>query len=214
MKRRVLTVLLAVLLFCVSFGVCAGTTQHITLTSFGDAVMLSATDAPAVWECPSLQAGEALREPGTLVLTNESNVARTISLDYVALPFDDDDALAYLNYVNITVREGSRVLYDGPYARINDKGGLDLHYALQPKTAVTLSVDLRCDYAFRGTKTGFEDGKLIDWKFYTVLESETEDKAEAFNDPALRDILIAAGVAILLLVGVGVYEIIRRKQLK
>ncbi len=212
MKRRLLTICLAALLFCVSLTVCAGTTQHITLTSFGDAVMLTATDAPAAWECPSLQAGEALRDAGTLTLTNETDAARTISLEYVALPYDNDTALEYLNHVNITVREGARVLYDGPYTRINDKNGLVLHYALQPKTAVDLSIDLRCDYAFRGTKTGLEDGTLIDWRFYTVMEAEAESKAEAFVDPALREILIAAIVALLLLVGVGAYEIVRRKR--
>lgn len=212
MKRRLLTICLVALLFCTSLGVCAGTTQQIKLTSFGDAVMLSATEAPAAWECPSLKAGEALREAGTLTLSNESDITRTISLDYVALPYDNNTALDYLNHINITLRDGSRVLYDGPYTRINDKNGLNLNYALQPRTAVALSVDLRCDYAFRGSETGFEDGTLIDWKFYTVLESETENKTEAFNDPALREILIAAAIAILLLVGVGVYEIIRRKQ--
>lgn len=212
MKRCICAICLTVLLLSLSFGVCAGTTQNIALTSFGDAVMLSAKEAPAAWECPELRAGEALRNAGTLKLSNETNATRTISLEYVALPYDNDEALEYLNHVNITIREGAHVLYDGTYTRINDKNGLVLHYALQPHTAVDLSIDLRCDYAFHGAKTGFEDGALIDWKFYTVMETEVENKAEAFSDPALREIILAAVVALLLLVGVGVYEIVKRQK--
>lgn len=195
--------------------VSAADTQRVVLTSFGDALMLTAEEAPAAWELPDLKSGEALSEPGTLILANDTNTTHTITLDYVALPFDNTTALSYLNHLYITVRDGETILYSGAYARINDENGLRLSYDLEAGEQVALSIDLRCDYTLLAGPTGFESDDVIDWKFYTVVETEVEDSekpAAAFSDPALREVLIAAGAAVVLLVGVGIYELIRRRK--
>ncbi len=210
MKRRI-CVIAVLLLLLTTFGVHAGTKQHIVLSSFNDTVMLSATEAPTVWECPTLAAGESLTHSGILQLENRTDTECILSLDHVALPYDNDEALDYLNHVHITVKDGTHTLYDGPYSRINDKDGLSLHYTLSPTESVMLTVDLRCDYTFTGKITGFENGTLLDWKFYTVLQKEAEQATTSFNDPALREIVIAAGVAAVLLIGVGVYDLWRRR---
>ncbi len=215
--KRILTFLcVLVLLACLStFGVAASADQHIVLSTFGESVMLTAKNAPAAWELPALKNGEALREASKLTLENATDAERRITLDHVALPYDNATALEYLNHLYITVRDGKTVLYNGTYSRINDEDGLKLDYTLAAGESVDLTIDLRCDYTFGGSATGFENGSVIDWKFYTVIRSEVPNKDKpsvAFDDPALREVLIAACLSVVLLVGVGVYEIIKKKR--
>ncbi len=216
MKRmKCLAVIVAVLLLAALPVAAVSNRQQITLSTFGDVLMLSAEKQPASWEIPSLRAGEAMNDAGSLVLANKTDKTYAITLDHVALPFDDTAALDYLNHLHITVRDGDAVLYSGAYSRINDDGGLRMSYELASGEEVALTVDLRCDYTFAGEKTGFEGNTVIDWKFYTAVRNEvpeSERPAAAFSDPALREILIAAAVAVLLLAGVGVYEILRRRR--
>ncbi len=216
MKRIIAYLCVLVLLASLSaFGVAAGADQHIVLSTFGESVMLTAKNEPTAWELPTLQNGEALREASTLTLENATDTERHITLDHVALPYDNATALEYLNHLHITVCKGKTVLYSGAYSRINDKDGLKLDCTLAAGESVDLTIDLRCDYTFSGSATGFENGPVIDWKFYTVIRSEVPNKDKpsvAFDDPALREVLIAACLSVILLVGVGVYEIIRKKR--
>lgn len=216
MKRKLCVVGLTVLLvFAGVLGVAAGTSQQVVLSTFGESLMLAAQQEPAAWELPTLRAGEALQTPGTLTLANQTDTAHTLTLDHVEFPFEDRAAMAYLDHLHITVSEDAHVLYDGAYSRINDADGLIYSCDLQPGESAQLTVALRCDYTFDGETTGFEDGTVIDWNFYTVVETAVaagDKPAAAFGDPALREVLIAAGAAVVLLGGVAVYEVIRRQK--
>lgn len=144
--------------------------QSVTLSQNEEGKQLlvsTENNRAAVWEIPNLKAGERLIEPGTLTLRNLTDEDANIALEYVALPYGDSNALIYLNHLNITVKEGDTVLYDGPYTRINDENGLTLDYTLAPNQAVVLTVDLRRDYTPIAV-TGFENGTMIDWKFVNV----------------------------------------------
>ena len=170
MKMMKLIACLAALLLVTALPVLAADHQSVTLSQSEEGKQLlvsTENNRAAVWEIPNLKAGERLIEPGTLTLRNLTDEEANIALEYVALPYGNSNALIYLNHLNITVREGDTVLYDGPYTRINDENGLKLDYTLAPNQAVVLTVDLRRDYMPIAV-TGFENGTMIDWKFVNV----------------------------------------------
>lgn len=218
MKKILLSVMLIALLLCLACPVSAlSKTQTVTISKLGNTVQPPVVSGEVtVWERPILRPGEEYTESGTLTIENKTDEPQTIELDHVALPFDNDAALSYLNHVYITVREGETVKYSGTYSRINDEGGLILSYTLPARTKVELTIDMRCEYTFSGSQTGFEGEDLIRWNFHHIanktVTKEEEKPAAAFSDPALREIMIAAGTAVILLVGVGVYEVIRRRR--
>ncbi len=187
-----------------------GTQQTVVLSQLGDALALTAEDAPAAWETPTLKAGEALTDAGLLTLKNTTNQTYTLRLDEVALPYGNTEALTYLNHLHLVLRQNGTVLYNGVYSRINDGGGLQYTCELEAGESAQLEVYLRCDYTAPDV-TGFEDGTLIDWKFYTVVTEEDEEPV-SFTDPALREVLIAAAIALALLGGVAAYEVVRRSK--
>lgn len=217
MKRLIVSLALIALLLCLALPVTAASkTQTVTISKLGNTVQAPVVSGEVtVWERPILRPGEEYTEAGTLVIENKTDEKQTIELDHVALPFDNDAALAYLNSVYITVREGDTVKYSGTYSRINDEDGLALSYTMPARTKVELTIDMRCEYSFIGSQTGFEGDDIIRWQFRHVATKAVPDEekpAAAFSDPALREILIAAGTAVILLVGVGVYELLRRRR--
>ncbi len=216
MKRRIVWLLVPVLLFACACGVGAASTQEVTYTPFGEATVLTVKNPPSAWEAPTLRAGEALAEPGLLTLHNGTEVPTTLVLDYVELPFGNRQALAYLNHVTVTVSRDAQVLYTGPYTRINDEEtGLSLRCELQPGETAAYQVNLRCDYGYVGEGTGFAQDEYIDWKFYAVDDVATqaqEQPAEPFDDPTVRELVLAVAVAVILLVGVALYEAWRRRN--
>ena len=214
MKRLLLTAVLAVLLFALPFSAAADSMQHITLSEFDGALMLSAQAAPTDWELVCLQAGESPTDSGVLVLENTTAAPRSITLSHIELPFNDAAAIAYLQNVTLTVRDGDTVLYSGPYTRANDENGLKFSYDLEPAQKVTLMVDVACAYTVDNAQIPAE-GVLADWKFYTVVKTPVQDDekvSSALTDPALREALVAVAAAAALLLGVGAYEIIKRRR--
>lgn len=208
-------VLIAIHLFLALPVDATSATQTVTLSQLGNSLMLNVSNEVTMWESPTLRPGEEYKEAGKLVIENKTDAPQTIELDHVALPFDNDTALSYLNHLYITVREGDTVKYHGTYSRINDEDGIVLSYTMPARSKVELSIDLRCEYSFDGALTGFEGDDIIEWKFRHVAAKTVpveEKPAAAFSDPALREILVAAGTAVILLVGVGVYEMLRRRR--
>lgn len=229
---------LAALLLLTALPVFAADRMYVTLSENENSKRLdvSSDDSRAVaWEIPTLEAGERLVEPGTITLRNLTDEDANIALDYVELPFDNANALIYLNHLNITVREGDAVLYDGPFSRINDEGGLALDYTLSPEQAVVLSVELRRDYAPLAV-TGFENDTMIEWRFVNVKEividpnptapSQTVTTAKPtakpttkpttaepteFDDPELAEVFLAVVAAAAVLALVFVVQRARRR---
>lgn len=216
MKRLIGWLLVPVLIFACTCGVGAASTQEVTYTPFGETAVLAVKNPPSAWEAPTLRAGEALDELGVLTLRNDTVSPATLVLDYVELPFGNRGALSYLNHVIITVSRGAEVLYTGPYTRINDEEtGLSLRCELESGETAIYQVALRCDYAYTGTDTGFAEDEYIDWKFYAVEEptaDAAEEPAEPLDDSTVRELVLAVAIAVILLVGVGAYEVWRRRS--
>ena len=188
--------------------------QQVTLTEFDGTTMLK-TEGVTMFEVPELLAGEQLTTPETLTLTNHSASEQRFVLEYVELPFENENSLAYLDYITVTVRQDNRVLYDGPYTYINDAdGGLSIDCLLAANESVTFTVDMKADFRLPDKLTGLAADERIAWRFVNVVQTPAEGLEnidEAFENSSLREILIAAGIAVLLLAGVGVYEILRRR---
>lgn len=212
MRKRIIIIgMVAALLFSLSVMVTAqtNTTQTIEITQQDTTVILAAKNPLAFWEQPSLKAGESYTAQGTLTLANNTQKKRTIALDTVKLPYDNEISLRYLNHLIIRICEGENVLFDGAYSTINNAGGLLLHRELEAGQSVVLTISLRCDYAYNN-EGGLADGEWLDWKFYTFTDA-VEPVVERFKDPALLEVAIAAGAAGLLLAGVLLFDKLRKK---
>ncbi|MBQ9964983.1 MAG: hypothetical protein IJP14_07690, partial [Clostridia bacterium] len=124
-----------------------GTAQTFELVALGDNTLaFKAQEEPAFWEHPTLKAGEYVEHAGAFIIHNKTTALQKIGLQSVQLPFENEEALRYLNHLTLTVKSGSTVLYEGPYSRINDNGGLSLNTELPANSSIAYTIGLRCDY--------------------------------------------------------------------
>ncbi len=205
MKKVLILTICAVFLCLTAIPAAAGSsTQLYDLGTLGDnTLVFTAENAATVWERPTLKAGEYTTTAGTLIVRNSTATEQKIGLRTVELPYDNEEALRYLNHVYITVRNGSTVLYEGAYSRINDDRDFTLNTVLPADAQVAYSIDLRCDYTYTGDGLAADD--LIEWEFYAVTETTDETKF-SFSDPALFEVLMACGIAAVLLGGIFLYD--------
>ena len=83
--------------------------------------LTSEDQTAAFWEYPQLTAGQTRRNGG-LTLINHSLGPVKVALDSVQFPYDNEEALTYLNALHLTIRDGDQVLYDGAFSRLGDDG--------------------------------------------------------------------------------------------
>jgi hypothetical protein len=194
-------ILIVALLLMMTFSVSAEpkiiTEQIVEATQDGETIVLTAKNDPAFWELPTIKSGESYAEQGSLILINNTNTRRTISLDSVKFPYEDEESLRYLNHLILRITDGERVLYHAPYSYINGANGFPLHRTLEAGQSATLSVSLYCDYAYTGE--GLAKDTWLDWKFYTFIE-KAEPIGDRLNDADVVGWLVAIGVSLVLLV--------------
>lgn len=75
----------------------------------------------ALWEQPILESGQS-GIVCEMTVTNGGKLPATLEMEPVPLPYHDEQAMTYLNYVmlKITDRETGEVLFHDSYAHIND----------------------------------------------------------------------------------------------
>ena len=222
MRKSLLVVLVCVLLFS-SLSVAAITIQEDTgdisnasqtfkmMASGSGDVVITAKKPPVIWEKPTLRSGEYMTRSSSLILQNATKNTQIVELETVELPYDNEDALRYLNHLTITVSNGNEVLYKGPYSRINDK---DSHFTLQAElpadSQIAYSISLSCDFQYTGT--GFDADDQIQWKFRTKTEvSDKADGSEKFTNPILLQVAVALGIALLLLGALTSYRYFKNR---
>ena len=159
-------------------------------------------DQPAIWEYPLIPAGQT-RRAGTLQLRNDSNVTVHLQLKQIELPYNDYDALAYLDALHITVTEGEQTLYDGSYSRIADADGLKLEIRnWAPGDTRELSIALRCPFSYAGDPA--EVSQEISWVFTAYGEQMGSNASDADQPPEeeldLTAIVVISGAGLLLLI--------------
>jgi len=81
-------------------------------------------DEGVFWELPSLLPGQ--RKDGRLRIYNTCQTDLEVEMQPVLLPYDDEPAMRYLMSLRTIIKEGDTLLYDGPYACLNDDNGLKI----------------------------------------------------------------------------------------
>lgn len=175
--KRLTALLLCFFLFSLSVAAAPATDQIIQLTSTNDVLSFVATEPTTYWESPALRAGETATISGKLTLVNNTNITRDIRFQYVRFPFQDEDALAYLNHLMLTIRQDDTVLYDGPYSCINNEDVKpSLGATLEPYASCSYTISLRCDYTYAESEP--LDREILEW----IFDAQIEPDADFSND--------------------------------
>lgn len=127
----------------------------------------------AFWEYPQLAPGQTMT--GRLTLVNRSGDTAVMRLDGMILPYDDPEALAYLNAVSIRIAQGDKVLYEGPYVRIADGWKAVEFPALPSGEGIVLDITAWCDYGYDGAVVP----GLVTWELGADIADTWEAPAPA-----------------------------------
>ncbi len=169
---------------------------------------------PTFWEYPQLRAGED-RVAGTMVVKNTGTRTASMVMEPVPLPYGDEQRMAYLDQLMLTVTEGDTVLYDNTYSHINDpEGGLHLSYEeMVPGEQHTYTIKLSCRYTYAGDVT--MDAIAMPWQFSARTVTTTYEGPQGF--PMWVWIMLgglAATMAVLVIITIirAVVRHIKRKK--
>ena len=147
--RKAIACLLMLGLVCLTAWPCAADTNRTWTTHDAGTVIQFIPDSQEAtfWEWPDLQNGA--HRTGTLVLKNTAAREMTVRMDGAWLPFDDHDALTYLNFITLTIKDDAgQVLFCDRYVRLAD-WQTEIG-TLAPQESVTWQVDMRCDFTYDG----------------------------------------------------------------
>ncbi len=214
MKRYALTawLLCVLMLLAAPMSVCAEQPESMETLSKTYTINFSETQGsidadpavPAFWEYPIFRNGESYTE-GTLVLTNNSQYPVTMELNEVVLPYGDSAKLAYLDNLDLVVKEGNKVIFDDTYAHVNDpEDGLRIKINnMSPGEKRIYTIKLNCHFDYEGDPNA--DVSQLTWAFGASTQTTT------YNQPNglplwLTIVLIVLGAAI---VAVGVIMVLR-----
>lgn len=149
MKKGIALAAMLLLLFAAALPAAALDIQRSwVINDLGQSVSFSPDSLEATfWEWPELEPGQTRR--GLLGVSNITERTVAVYLNGVALPFDNEQALTYLNFVTITIKNTSgAVLFSDRFVRLADwKAEVG---ELAPQESVTWIVEMHCDFAFDG----------------------------------------------------------------
>ncbi len=131
-----------------------------SITDLGQSVAFTPDSQEATfWEWPDIQPGQTRK--GLLGVSNTTERTVAVYMNGAALPFDDRDALTYLNFVTLTIKNTDGVvLFSDRYVRLADwKAEVG---ELAPNESVTWLIEMHCDFAFDG-ETAMP--QAIHWQF-------------------------------------------------
>ncbi len=168
---------------------------------------------PAFWELPQVPAGQTLHTQGSLILKNTTGLTAQMTLDTVSLPYDHPEALEYLNHLTITVKDGDKILYDGPYSRINDENGLQIDLELESGATKTYTIQLRCDFSYTGELA--DASQYIAWMFSAASvteETPTQPVQQQLPTDAMLLLCIAGGLVLVCAIAGGVRVYLKSRR--
>ena len=196
---RFLTWILIILLCASALSVSAAPAREQTLSiTVDDALSLDRDSSdPAFWEFPMLAPGQTLSD-GTLTIRNTSDYTAEITLKRVDLPYDNRDVLTYLNAVTLILRLDEQEIFHDRFVKLAE---FDYDFGtLGSDESLTLTVEMRCDFAYAGEVTAVKDP--VTWQF----DVHTDDEVKANGDPVMPNtripiqIIWMGGAAIVLVV--------------
>lgn len=173
----------------------AGGTEALYTVTQEDNTILLQKDGEGLtfWEAPTVTAGQS-QSGGTLTLRNDTEETLSLWLDEVELPYDNEAALRYLDYVSVDISEGGTTYYHGTISRIMENNRQVLLEDVAPGEERALSISISCAYTYEDDVPSF--ASLI-WQFNTSVEKETTPS------PALNDQASDSGEGMLLAVKVA-----------
>ena len=199
MKRILICFLLVFFLFSGTAFAAPPADQAVEIRDDGSSVTVVTTNPTTYWESPRLKAGETITTPGTLTITNTTDIARPVFLQSVSFPYNNKAVLEYLNHLTLTATANEAVIYQAPYSQINDRSHLSaFNTILAPNASITYQLSLSCDYTYTGDK--YADNSVLQWHFTTLLtEADLADKSDGTrNDSLLWQWLISVGISVVL----------------
>lgn len=167
------------------------------------------------WEAPDVITGQT-RDNGTITLKNDTDRTVDFTLASVSLPYDNAAALAYLDAVTITLKEGDRVLYCNSITRLMDSDRDAVQFLnVPPWESRQLEVSISCAFTYTGQLPSYSS---LLWEFRPNLHEKvpttTAEPMEApttFNWKLLAE---TAGIVVLVtgIAGVCVWLVRRRNS--
>ncbi len=213
----VLAVLTAVVLTALTPTASAAATYRksyrLTETADGTGIVHDPEDTPAFWEYPQLLAGQS-RLDGVLTLANDTDQDVRMRLDGIGLPYENESALTYLNYLTVTVRDGDAVLYDGLYCHIADAdGGLKLETPLKAGERHDYALTMSCAFDLPADVNMQSAATAIEWRLIATSESKI-DRITGFDWSSPWGLAVLAVVILLLVVVIALTVRARLKKSK
>lgn len=141
--------------------------KTVAVVDDGSTVKITSTpEEAAFWEYPTMSAGQIRLQPGTLRLVNSSSKTVDFELSAIVLPYDNLEALTYLDDLWITIKEGEAVLYDNTYSRIAGEEGLSIKMEQwAPGSERVLSIWMECPFTYDGGSPSEIMGDPLVWDF-------------------------------------------------
>lgn len=187
MKRsRQFLLTAAAVLGLLPMAVLAQTLQEKTFVYTGARWASPNTNVATFWEAPSLSAGET-RSGGTLALENTSDKEVTLTLSEAGLPYDNADAMAYLDALQLQILDGETELFNDQYSRLGTGDSPVLQTKLAPGEKKIYTISLSCSFRYTGQ---LEELPVISWTF----DSENVNTSPVSKGPDMQ--LMALGASI------------------
>lgn len=210
---RILLTLAAGLCLLIS-PVSADTLQEKTFAYTGARWPTANTQLATFWEAPELTAGES-RTGGVLTLENTTAEAVTLSLSSIGFPYDDTDQMAYLDALQLEIRQGDTLLYNGAYSSVTS-GAPVIQAELEPGGTASYTISLSCPFRYTGS---LSQHPVMAWTFDSrmTVSSDTEENNETpgggLSMKSVAVIVCLAGAALfLVLFIVLLVKLVRQKR--
>ncbi|MCL2488967.1 MAG: hypothetical protein FWE80_09820 [Oscillospiraceae bacterium] len=185
-------------------------------------IMQRETEDSGFWEVPSLSAGQS-RLNGKIVLENQTDRTVSFVLNTVDLPYDDEEAMEYLNYVRVVLLRGDQLLYSGPYIRLVDPETFELNLTAAEREICEIIIQLSCDFDYNKNAPPFQIGG---WSFSVGLSQPTAPTGDGEDTPGVVTLpseetinrwtfgSIAAVIGLFILIGAAtvVLRMVERKR--
>ena len=111
--------------------------------------------------------------------------------------------------------QGETILYDGPYSRIAEEGGLELSVEnLQPGEVREYTISLYCDFTYEGDPSLIT--QQVHWRFQASSSYTVAPEAPSpWDNPALPIVLgTAGGLMVLAILGAVIRSLVLRRRRK
>ncbi len=220
MKKTLLWILLLSTLLCAVGGVSVGAMGKETEYVFSldeEGYLMERTEGElAFWEAPAVLTGQSVTD-GVLTLKNEADRVVDFTLTSVSLPYDNEEALAYLDAVTLVITQGDREIYHAPFTHIMDADRAPIVFSgVQPGESRRLHFSIACDFTYHGSVPSYES---LVWTFKSSVVPLVTQPSSAPIQPIpetdwtmiAKIAAMAFGVLVLTCALVAVVRLVRKK---